>query len=276
MSWKCGTKTLPVDTRAHVMGVLNVTPDSFSDGGRYLSRDAAVARAEQMLADGADIIDIGGESTRPGAAEVTVDEELARVLPVVEAVASTGAVVSIDTSKAEVARAACDAGAVIVNDVSALRFDPKMAQVVSDHGAGLVLMHMLGSPRTMQNDPVYADIVGEVKAALTGWAEQAQKTGIARESIAIDPGIGFGKTVEHNLKLVQATAELVATGYPVLIGASRKSFIGHVLDLPVEQRVEGTAGVVAWAVAGGAQLVRVHDVAHMSRVVRMVDAIRRA
>lgn len=259
------------------MGVLNVTPDSFSDGGQFLDRDAAVDRAEQMLADGADIIDVGGESTRPGAAEVPLAEEMDRVIPVVEAVsARTGAVVSIDTTKAEVARAACEAGAVIVNDVSALRFDPKMAEVVAEYQAGVVLMHMLGSPRTMQTNPTYADVVAEVRQALLGWAQQAQSAGILRESIALDPGIGFGKTVEHNLSLLRATGDLCSDGYPLLIGASRKSFIGVTLDVPVEQRLYGTGAVVAWSVAQGAAVVRVHDVREMVQVVRMTEAIRRA
>lgn len=277
MNWKCRDLLLPVGDRTHVMGVLNVTPDSFSDGGRFLDRHAAIDRAEEMIADGADIIDVGGESTRPGAAPVEIDDELNRVIPVIEAItANTDAVVSIDTTKAEVARAACEAGAAIVNDVSAMRFDPKMPDVVAAYGAGLVLMHMLGSPRTMQANPSYDDVVAEVKQALVEWAEQAQAHGIAPEAIAVDPGIGFGKTVEHNLTLLKATGELCATGYPVLIGASRKSFIGATLDVPVEQRLQGTSAVVAWSVAQGAALVRVHDVRQMVQVVRMTEAIRSA
>ncbi|MEX2588168.1 MAG: dihydropteroate synthase [Actinomycetota bacterium] len=277
MSWKCRDARLPVGDRTYVMGVLNVTPDSFSDGGQFLDRRAAVDQAERMLAEGADIIDIGGESSRPGAAEVPLEEELNRVIPVVEAIAArTGAVVSIDTTKADVARAACEAGAAIVNDISAMRFDPKMPEVVAGYRAGVVLMHMLGSPRTMQKDPSYADVVAEVKRALVGWAEQAQSQGIPRECIAVDPGIGFGKTVAHNLSLLKATADLRETGYPVLIGASRKSFIGATLDVPVGQRLEGTSAVVAWSVAQGAAIVRVHDVEQMVQVVRMTEAIRNA
>jgi dihydropteroate synthase len=275
--WRCRDLDLPVFERAHVMGILNVTPDSFSDGGRYIDRRAAVARAEEMLAEGADIIDVGGESTRPGAEPVSVEDEIDRVIPVIAAiVAETGAAVSVDTTKSQVARRALEAGAVIVNDVSALRFDPEMTGVLAASGAGLVLMHMLGEPRTMQANPSYTDVVSEVCGALLDWAARAQAAGVRRESIALDPGIGFGKRVEHNLMLLASIESLTRPGYPVVVGTSRKSFIGSVLGLQVEDRVEGTAATVAWAVAHGAQVVRVHDVGQMSRIVRMVEAIRSA
>lgn len=277
--WRCRDRTLGVFDRVHVMGILNVTPDSFSDGGLFFTRDAAVKRAIDMAEDGADIIDIGGESTRPGAEPVPVDEEIARVIPVIEAITKEVDVpVSIDTTKSEVAAAAIDKGAVIVNDVSAMRFDPSMAETVASSGAGVVLMHMLGEPRTMQNDPDYEDVVAEVGEALWGWGLQAQAYGIERDRIAVDPGLGFGKTREHNLQLVKHLERLQPAGagpYPIVVGPSRKSFIGLTLDLPVEERLEATAAVVAWLVAAGANVVRVHDVKEMVRVVRMVEAIER-
>lgn len=273
--WECCDRRLSFD-RTLVMGILNVTPDSFSDGGKFLDPFAAVDRADQMLEEGADIIDVGGESTRPGAAEVPARDELARVIPVVEAIVSrTGATVSIDTTKAAVARAAVDAGAVIVNDVTAMRSDPEMAEVVVDTEAGVVLMHMLGTPRTMQSNPTYGDVVAEVKAALVGWAADALAAGIPEAAIVLDPGIGFGKTREHNLQLLKGIPALCEPGFPILIGTSRKSFIGTTLDAPVDERLEGTAATVAWAVAQGASIVRVHDVKEMVRVVRMTEAILR-
>jgi dihydropteroate synthase len=256
------------------MGVLNVTPDSFSDGGRFATGAAAVQCGIEMVAEGADILDVGGESTRPGAEEVPVAEEIRRVVPVVRALAGEVDVpVSVDTTKAAVAEAALEAGAVIVNDVSAMRSDPAMRKVVAESGAGAVLMHMLGNPRTMQADPRYDDVVQEVAAALVGWASEAEAAGIARDRIVVDPGIGFGKTAAHNLSLLHHLDRLVATGYPVLVGSSRKSFIGLTLGVPLEERLEGTAATVAWSVAAGARLVRVHDVRPMLRVVRMTEAI---
>lgn len=260
----------------HVMGVLNVTPDSFSDGGFFSSRPAAVARALQMVEEGADIIDVGGESTRPGAEPVPVTEELDRVIPVISEVAKrTDAAVSVDTTKSEVARDALDSGAVIVNDVSAMRFDEAMAPLVSSSGAGVVLMHMLGEPRTMQANPTYTDVVEEVRDALVSWAKKAEAQGIGRDQIVIDPGIGFGKTAQHNLQVIRSIDVLVREGYPVLVGPSRKTFIGSTLDVPVHDRMEGTAALVAWVAAAGASIVRVHDVKPMVRVVRMIEAIRR-
>ncbi len=271
--WECCERRLSFD-RVLVMGILNVTPDSFSDGGKFLDPFAAVDRAEQMLEEGADIIDVGGESTRPGALEVPEGDELSRVVPVIEAiVARTGATVSIDTTKAAVARAAVDAGAVIINDVTALRADPLMTDVVADCSAGVVLMHMLGNPRTMQANPAYDDVVAEVRAALVDWAADALAAGIPEAAIVLDPGIGFGKTREHNLQILKGIPQLCEPGFPILIGSSRKSFIGTTLDLPADQRLEGTAATVAWAVAQGASIVRVHDVKEMVRVVRMTEAI---
>jgi dihydropteroate synthase len=271
--WECCDRHLSLK-RALVMGILNVTPDSFSDGGLFLDPFAAADHAARMLEEGADIIDVGGESTRPGAAEVSTEDELARVIPVVEAIVSrTGATVSIDTTKSQVARAAIDVGAVIVNDVTAMRSDPSMPDVITDTGAGIVLMHMLGNPRTMQANPTYDDVVADVKAALIGWAGDALAAGVPDSAIVLDPGIGFGKTKEHNLKLLKGIPSLCQPGFPILIGTSRKSFIGTTLDVPVGERLEGTAATVAWAVAQGAKVVRVHDVKEMVRVVRMTEAI---
>lgn len=263
--------------RTLVMGVLNVTPDSFSDGGAHFDRATAVERGLEMLDEGAQIIDVGAESTRPGAHEVPVEEELRRAIPVIEGLAARAdAAICIDTTKSQVARAALDAGAVIINDVSAGRFDPRMLALAAESGAGLVLMHMQGRPRTMQENPVYHDVVEQVKADLAGWAAGAQAQGVAADRIAVDPGIGFGKTREHNLELIRCIRRFCSLGYPVLVGASRKAFIGATLDLPVHDRLEGTAAVVGWLVANGTGIVRVHDVLEMTRVVRMTEAIQNA
>ncbi|MGI8425431.1 MAG: dihydropteroate synthase [Actinomycetota bacterium] len=259
------------------MGVLNVTPDSFSDGGLFLSPETALKQAFQMQLEGADIIDVGGESTRPGAEPVSAAEEIDRVIPVIERIsADIDLPISIDTTKAAVAQAAVEAGAVIINDVSAMQFDPGMAAVAARSGAGVVLMHMRGEPRTMQADPMYLNVVGDIKRALLGWAVDAEKAGVAPDSIALDPGIGFGKTLDHNLSLIKAVGFLTTERYALLVGPSRKSFIGAVLDLPVEERLEGTAATVAWLAANGAHIIRVHDVGPMSHVVRMVEAISHA
>lgn len=272
-NWKCREHELSVFERVHVMGILNTTPDSFSDGGRFYDPDDAVKQGIDMASDGADIIDVGGESTRPGAAPVTAEEEMERVLPVIESLAAEIQIpISIDTTKSIVAEAALQAGASIVNDISALRFDPALGEVVANFGAGLVLMHMLGEPRSMQENPVYSDVVAEVKETLEGRVEQARAFGIAPEAIAVDPGIGFGKTREHNLTLLKCVSEF-SGDHPVVVGPSRKSFIGATLDLPVGERLEGTAATIAWAVAEGVQVVRVHDVKEIVRVVRMVEAI---
>jgi dihydropteroate synthase len=271
-----GERALPLSARTHVMGIVNVTPDSFSDGGRYYDPPAAIRHGLQLVEEGADILDIGGESTRPGADEVTTKEELSRVLPVIEGLAANGVPISIDTMKAEVARAALDAGASIVNDVSAGRADPDMFPLVAERRVPLVLMHMRGDPRTMQKDPTYKDVVGDVFRFLAGRADAACNAGVSENHIIIDPGFGFGKTREHNLVLLRRLREFTSLGYPVLAGTSRKSFIGLTLDLPVEERLEGTAATVAMAVANGAAIIRVHDVAAMRRVAGMVEAVIRA
>jgi len=256
------------------MGILNVTPDSFSDGGRYVDFGKAVAQGRAMIAAGADIIDVGGESTRPGAPAVDAEEELRRVIPVIKDLA--GVPVSVDTTKAVVAERALAAGARIVNDVSALRFDARMVAVVRDAGAGLVLMHMLGTPATMQRDPQYADVMGEVRAFLAERLAFAERNGVSRCQMAVDPGIGFGKTVAHNLALLARLAEISSLGCAVVVGASRKSFIGKTLNREVDQRLPGSLAVAAWAVAHGANVVRVHDVAETVDAVRMIQAIREA
>ncbi len=267
-------KRLNLAGRTAIMGILNVTPNSFSDGGKFLDPKCAVDRALQMQERGADIIDIGAESTRPGAASVTVDEELNRLLPVIRAVADDlRAIVSVDTYKSEVAQAALDSGADMINDVSALRFDENMAQVVAKYRAGLVLMHIQGTPRNMQTAPHYDDLLGEIYCSLARSCSVALDAGIGRQSIAVDPGIGFGKTLEHNLRLINYLDTFRGLGMPILLGTSRKSFIGKILDKSVEQRLHGTAASVALGVARGANIVRVHDVLQMREVCDVTDAI---
>jgi dihydropteroate synthase len=245
------------------MGVVNVTPDSFSDGGLFMEPDAAVAHGLELEAQGAAILDIGGESTRPGAEPVAGDEELRRVLPVIEGLIAAGSEsqISIDTSKAAVAAAALRAGATLVNDVTALRGDPEMASVIAASGADCCLMHMLGQPRTMQQNPHYDDVVAEVKDFLAERLEVAVRSGIARERIMLDPGVGFGKTIEHNLELLRRLDQLVALGRPVLIGTSRKSFLGRITGREVGQRIGATIASNVLAYERGASVFRVHDVA---------------
>jgi dihydropteroate synthase len=260
------------------MGIVNVTPDSFSDGGRFLAADDAVAHGLALAADGAHVLDVGGESTRPGSDPVSVDDELARVVPVVAGLVSAApahVAISVDTRRPEVAGAALGAGASIVNDVTAAR-DPAMFDVVREHGAGLVLMHMLGEPKTMQDDPRYDDVVAEVRDFLAGRIGAAVAAGVRRDALCVDPGIGFGKDVGHNLALLRSIGSFGELRVPVLVGASRKRFIGQLTgtDDP-EDRVEGTAGAVAWCAANGVDVVRVHDVREMTMVVRVVDAIAR-
>jgi len=242
------------------MGVINVTPDSFSDGGEWLGATAAVEHGRALVADGAAILDVGGESTRPGAGPVDEAEELARVVPVLEALAGVEARLSIDTSKAAVAAAALDAGAAIVNDVTALRGDPEMAPLIAQRGCDCCLMHMLGEPRTMQSDPRYDDVVADVKAFLKQRLEFAVAQGIAEERIWLDPGIGFGKAVDHNLELLRRLDELVALGRPIVIGTSRKSFLGRITGRDAHERVPGTIAANVLALARGASIFRVHDV----------------
>jgi dihydropteroate synthase len=248
---------------ALIMGVVNVTPDSFSDGGLFLDADAAVEHGQRLVGEGADILDVGGESTRPGADPVAEDEERRRVVPVIERLARNGgARISIDTTKLGVARAALEAGATLVNDVSAFRFDPGMAALVAESGAGCCLMHMLGEPRTMQRDPRYDDVVSEVKAFLEERLAFALSEGIEEERVWLDPGIGFGKTVEHNLELLRRLDEIVAIGRPVVVGTSRKSFLGKLVGGRGEgERLPGTIATNVLALERGASVFRVHDVA---------------
>jgi dihydropteroate synthase len=249
--------------RFSLMGVVNVTPDSFSDGGLFLDADAAVAHGRRLLEEGADILDVGGESTRPGAEPVSEAEELRRVVPVVERLLSEGARVSIDTAKAGVARAALDAGAAIVNDVTAFRASPELAALVAERGAGCVLMHMLGEPRTMQQDPRYDDVVDEVRSFLEERLAFAVDEGVPEERVWLDPGIGFGKTLEHNLELIRRLDEIVAIGPPVVIGTSRKSFLGKLTGRSELDRVPGTIATNVMALERGASVFRVHDVAQV-------------
>jgi dihydropteroate synthase len=245
-----------------IMGIVNVTPDSFSDAGEFFERDAAIAHGRRLVDEGAAILDVGGESTRPFAEPITVDEEMRRVIPVVEALAGARAQVSVDTMKLEVARAAIGAGATYVNDVTAFRYDPAMAQLVAESGCDCCLMHMLGEPRTMQVDPRYDDVVGEVKAFLEHRAAFAVGEGIAEERITIDPGIGFGKTVEHNLELLRRLDEIVAIGFPVLLGTSRKAFLGRLVGREdPHERVFATVATNVVGLERGATVFRVHDVA---------------
>ena len=267
--WSCREET-------GIMGIINVTPDSFSDGGKYANVEAAVMRAKQMVADGADIIDIGGESSRPGAEPISANEECRRVVPVVQALAEQFQIpISVDTYKAEVAYEALSAGACVINDITALHGDPNMCQIVADAQAGVILMHMQGVPATMQKAPTYQNVVLEVHAWLTEVASQAVDRGIDSSRIMIDPGIGFGKTFDHNLEILHNLIQFRGIGYPLLVGVSRKKFIGQILDLPVHQREEGTAATVAWSIINGANVVRVHDVAKMKQVVQVIDAICR-
>ena len=260
-----------------LMGVLNVTPDSFSDGGLWLDPEAAIPHAMEMVSQGAGIVDVGGESTRPGAAPVSERDELQRVLPVIEALAGALSVPSsIDTRKPAVAAAAVEAGASIVNDTSGEEFDPEMDGVAASTGAALVIMHSRGTPATMKTLTDYDDVVRDTTAFLARRAGEATDAGVPTASIALDPGIGFAKTPEQSLQLLAGLDELVGTGWPVVVGTSRKSFIGATLGVPEDQRLEGTAATVAWSVAQGARVVRVHDVEAMTRVVRMTEAVMSA
>ena len=246
--------------RPIVMGVVNVTPDSFSDGGDFLDPDAAILQGRRLAADGATFLDIGGESTRPGADPVPADEELRRVMPVIEGLADAGPAISIDTTKLAVARAAVDAGALMVNDVSAFRFEPELAGLVADTGVDCCLMHMLGEPRTMQADPRYDDVVSDVRAFLEERLAFAVAEGVPEQRVWLDPGIGFGKTLEHNLELLRRLDEIAAIGRPVVIGTSRKSFLGKITGRPEADRLSGTIATNVLAYERGASMFRVHDV----------------
>jgi len=278
--WHIVGRSLPIGERTLVMGILNVTPDSFSDGSQFLTPEIALEHAEQMIAEGADIIDVGGESTRPGAALVSLEEELKRVVPVVNELAKRSNVpISIDTTKAAVARAALDAGAAIVNDISALRFDFHVADEAAKSGAGLVLMHSRGTPATMQRLPPVAEIMEEVKSSLRSSVAMAKRRGVKPESIVVDPGLGFGKSHEQNIELIARLDQLASAfpDLPILIGTSRKSFIGRILDnAPVTERLYGTMASITAAVLHGANIVRVHDVKATVETVRVADAVKLA
>ncbi len=282
---KWGQRILELGRRTAIMGVVNVTPDSFSDGGLYFNIDKAVAHGREMAENGADIIDIGGESTRPFAESVSEDEELRRVLPVIEKLASQVSIpISIDTVKAEVARLALDAGACMINDISALTHDQNMAALAAEHGVPVILMHIQGTPRTMQVDPHYDDLIGEIKAFLEDAIRRAERQGVRRSNIIVDPGIGFGKTTEHNFSIIRNLNQFASLDAPILIGASRKAFIRNTLKAvyereftPDSDRVEtGTQAAVSAAVLNGAHIVRVHDVANTRDTIAIIDALRNA
>jgi dihydropteroate synthase len=255
------------------MGVVNVTPDSFSDGGLYLDPEAAVAHGRELAEAGAEILDVGGESTRPGADHISEEEELRRVVPVIRGLSESQSRISVDTSKAAVAAAALDAGAEIVNDVTALRGDAEMAGLCAERAVTVVLMHMLGDPRTMQDDPRYGDVVDVVKAFLAERLESAVAAGIAEERIWLDPGIGFGKTAAHNMELLRRLSELRELGRPLVIGTSRKSFIGKIDGSPADQRLGGTIATSVLAAAEGAEVLRVHDVAEVRQALAVAAAV---
>jgi dihydropteroate synthase len=278
LTWQLSDRVLCLSERALVMGIVNVTPDSFSDGGRFRDPQAAITHGLELVAEGADLLDVGGESSRPGAEPVTVAEELARVMPVVHGlVAQTTVPLSIDTTKAEVARQALAAGALIVNDITALEGDSGMGAVVLAARAGVVLMHMQGTPRTMQNDPRYEDVMVEVTGFLESRLRAALELGIAESQVVLDPGIGFGKTARHNLELLARLGELKRLSRPVCLGASRKRFLGDQLGRPHGRRLAGSLAAVCFALAAGAaHIVRVHDVAETRDVVLLHQALRQA
>lgn len=272
---KIGSVEFEFGRRTYVMGILNVTPDSFSDGGTFFGRKTAVEHAKRMVEEGADIIDVGGESTRPGSTQVTLEEELRRVIPVIESLSGINAVISIDTCKPEVAFKAFKAGACMLNDVCSLR-TKGMAEFVANHSLPVVLMHMQNRPENMQNKPEYTDVVEDIKLFFDERIAFAAGKGIKKENIILDPGIGFGKTLEHNLEIIRRLAEFRKHGRPILIGPSRKSFIGTLLNLPANERLEGTIAAATACVLNGADIVRVHDVKEVARAVRVADAIKRS
>lgn len=274
--WHCRDRSLALGRRTLLMGVLNVTPDSFSDGGQFRETERAVERAWQIAEEGADLLDIGGMSSRPGSEEIPPEEERARILPVLERLGEAYPLpISVDTYRESVARAALERGAVIVNDITALRGDPRLLPLVAESGAGLVLMHMRGTPRTMQEDTHYDDLRGEIGGFLERQLSLAQAAGVPAERVVLDPGIGFGKSVAGNLELIRSAGEFRFRSAGVLVGPSRKSFIGQILNRPAEQRAWGTAAAVTLAIAAGADVVRVHDVAAMVEVCRIADAVVR-
>lgn len=271
---QCGRFQLQLSQRTYVMGILNRTPDSFSDGGKFMDEDSAIEHLKQMVHNGADIIDIGGESTRPGSEPVSLDEELKRVIPVIKAVSSNIDVpISIDTQKSQVAEAAIEAGALMVNDITALRGDPEMRYVVAKYNVPVILMHMKGTPRTMQLNPEYKYLIQEIIQYLQDSIDIAKKAGISEDKIIIDPGIGFGKTAMHNLSIIKNLNKFRVFEKPILIGTSRKSFIGNILNSDIDNRLMGTAASVAVSILNGANIIRVHDVKQMAEVARLTNAI---
>ncbi len=273
--FKFGRQEYDLASRTHIMGILNVTPDSFSDGGKHLGLEQAIAHAHRMAEDGADFIDVGGESTRPGSDVVPLEEELKRVIPVVERLARELSVpLSVDTYKSQVALEALNAGATVINDISGFTFDSEMPGIAASRHASVILMHIKGTPKTMQQDPTYENVTQEVFNFLEGQVNKARSVGI--EQLMIDPGIGFGKNLQHNLQVIRELAIFKTIGCPVLVGPSRKSFIGTILGLPVDQRLEGTAAAVTACILNGAQIVRVHDVKEMKRVALVADALKGA
>lgn len=279
--WQCRDRVLRIGSRPLVMGILNTTPDSFSDGGRYSGPDAAVRRGLEMAGEGADIIDVGGESTRPGAEPVCAAEEIERVIPVIRGLADAFAggsgvpIISVDTRKAEVADQAVKAGARVINDVTALESDRAMAGVARATGTGVVLMHMRGEPGTMQRDPQYGDVVAEVAAYLMGRVNDLKKAGLDETAMAIDPGIGFGKTADHNVRLIAGLKSLARLGRPVVLGVSRKNFIGKITGREVRDRLAGSLACAAWASAHGTHVWRVHDVKESVDAARMVASLNK-
>lgn len=262
--------------KTYIMGILNVTPDSFFDGGKYSNTEKAIAQGLKLIEQGADILDIGGESTRPGALPVKVEEELKRVIPVIEEILKRAKIpISIDTYKAKVAEEAINAGASIINDISGLKFDPEMPYVAAKHKTPVVLMHIKGTPQDMQKNPYYNALIPEIIEYLRASIITAKEAGIEEDKIILDPGIGFGKLPEHNLQIIKNLKEFALLGKPILIGVSRKSFIGKILnDALPEERLEGTAAAVAVSIINGANIVRVHDVDYISKIVKVVDAIK--
>jgi len=269
-----GQKTLDFYSRTHLMGVLNVTPDSFSDGGKFFKLEEAIKQGLKLTEEGVDMIDIGGESTRPGSEPVTIEEELRRVIPVIEELTKRIKIpISIDTYKSKVAKEALDSGASMVNDISGLRYDPEMKKVVAKYDVPVVLMHIQGTPKNMQENPRYDNLLEEIKNYLSESISIAEEAEIDENKIIIDPGIGFGKTLEDNLKILKNLVEFKSLGRPIMIGVSRKSFIGKILDLPTDERLEGSLASMAVAIMNGANILRVHDVKESKRVAKLVDAI---
>ncbi len=272
INYKIGNRTFNF-RNSYVMGILNVTPDSFSDGGKFFDKDSAVNHAVKMINDGADIIDIGGESTRPGSENISIDEEIKRVIPVIEDILTQKpeTIISIDTTKSEVAEEAVNAGALIINDISGLTFDPKILDVAVKHNSSLIIMHIKGTPKNMQQNPYYDDLIKEINDFLYNQSELAQNSGI--QNIFVDPGIGFGKTTEHNFQLLKNLNEFTNLGYPIVIGVSRKSFIGKTLNLEKEERDFPTSVVEAAAIQNGARIIRTHNVKYGSQVCKLLNRI---